>query len=210
MLEAPRVFPAWLTVYRRRQFKGQLAPANPVLLFEPKKRLYEPPSGIHCSMLRPAVNRQPGFRRGTRRAKQRREEQLRWLAGWLAGWLAAGSGQLPRLARHGWLADELAGCLAGWLAKWLPGWLLASASLTASLPGWLARFLADCLAVWLAGWLYKTCLLALTQHLPANSPAVYGNFLVFASLSVCLCVCLSVCVIFALILLACTLIPVLK
>ena len=28
-------------------------------------------SGKHCSMLGPAVNRQPGFRRGTRRAKQR-------------------------------------------------------------------------------------------------------------------------------------------
>ena len=27
------------------------------------------------TMLGPAVNRQPGFRRGTRRAKQRREEQ---------------------------------------------------------------------------------------------------------------------------------------
>ena len=39
-------------------------------------------------MLGAAVNRQPGFRRGTRRAKQHREEQLRWLAGWLAScWL---------------------------------------------------------------------------------------------------------------------------
>ena len=58
-------------------------------------------------MLGPAVNRQPGFRRGTRRAKQGREDQPRWLAGWLAGWLpaclpawlAAGSGR--RLARPG-------------------------------------------------------------------------------------------------------------
>ena len=40
-------------------------------------------------MVGPAVNRQPGFRRGTRRAKQRREDQPRWLAGWLPGWLLA-------------------------------------------------------------------------------------------------------------------------
>ena len=52
-------------------------------------------------MLRPAVNRQPGFRRGTRRARQRREKHFRWLAGWLAaGWLAA-----P--AADGWLAGWL-------------------------------------------------------------------------------------------------------
>ena len=58
-------------------------------------------------MLEPAVNRQPGFRRGTRRAKQRREEKLRWLASWLAV-----------LARAGCL-----GLLAAWLV--LAGWLLA-------------------------------------------------------------------------------------
>ena len=59
-------------------------------------------------MLGPAVNRQPGFRRGTRRAKQRREDQPgfepRWLAGWLAAWPAAGSDR--RLARPGRLADR--------------------------------------------------------------------------------------------------------
>ena len=60
-------------------------------------------SRIHCSMLGLAVNRQPGFRRGTRRAKQRREEQPRWLTAWLASWLAdwlsAGSGCLDWLRR---------------------------------------------------------------------------------------------------------------
>ena len=70
-------------------------------------------------MLGPAVNRQPGLRRGTRRAKQLREEQPCWLAGWLGGWLA------------GWLG--LAGwCMTGWEASWLPGWLAA-----ALLAGWL-------------------------------------------------------------------------
>ena len=59
-------------------------------------------------MLGPAVNRQPGFRRGTRRAKQRHEEQPCWLAGRLAGWLArAVSGWL---AGSGWLVG------AGWVA----------------------------------------------------------------------------------------------
>ena len=58
-------------------------------------------------MLRPAVNRQPGFRRGTRRAKQRREDQPRWLAGWLAGWLP------------GWLLARAVGWLG--LGGWLTG-----------------------------------------------------------------------------------------
>ena len=53
-------------------------------------------------MLGPAVNRQPGFRRGTRRAKQRRKEQPYWLAACRAGWLV----QAGLLA--GWL---LAGCV---------------------------------------------------------------------------------------------------
>ena len=68
-------------------------------------------------MLGPAVNRQPGFRRGTRRAKQRREEQPGWLAGWLG------------LADSGWLG------LAGYLAQagLLTGWLLAGCPLA----GWL-------------------------------------------------------------------------
>ena len=71
-------------------------------------------------MLGPAVNRQPGFRRGTRRAKQRREEQPAWLAGWLglacSGWLG-----LPRcLAQAGMARWLLAGgSLDGWLAVWL-------------------------------------------------------------------------------------------
>ena len=49
---------------------------------------YYSPASHALRMLGPAVNRQPGFRRGTRRAKQRREDQPRWLAGWLAGCLA--------------------------------------------------------------------------------------------------------------------------
>ena len=56
-------------------------------------------------MLGPAVNRQPGFRRGTRRAKQRRKEQPCWLAGWLPAWPA--------------------GCMAGWLAGRLAAWRAA-------------------------------------------------------------------------------------
>ena len=95
-------------------------------------------------MLGPAVNRQPGFRRGTRRAKQRREEQPCWLAGWLAraGWLG--------LARAGWLPR--AGWVAGWLAagQLPPGWLADSLDLAGS--GWLAQ--ADWLAYdWLSCWL---------------------------------------------------------
>ena len=76
----------------------------------------------------PAVNRQPGFRRGTRRAKQGREDQTRWLA----GWLAAGSGCW--LARPGRLADWC------WPAGTVAGWLLIS-----FLTGWLARWLAGSL-----------------------------------------------------------------
>ena len=67
---------------------------TPIMKFEPGRHYYdrEPVEAedimleIHLkiqiqrvwpeiAMLVPAVNRQPGFRRGTRRAKQRREEQ---------------------------------------------------------------------------------------------------------------------------------------
>ena len=83
-------------------------------------------------MLGPAVNRQPGFRRGTRRAKQRCEEQPP--VGWLADcvlWLAADfPGQLagcPLAAA--WPPARLAGfavsvCLSGW-----PGWLASGLAL---------------------------------------------------------------------------------
>ena len=102
-------------------------------------------SGKQCSMLEPAVNRQPGFRRGTRRAKQRRKEQPCWLAGWLPGRLAAWlAGRLP-----GWLAARLPGCLAGWLCRAGLDWLL----------GWrrLGYWLAGCwpAASWLAGRLAR-------------------------------------------------------
>ena len=73
------------------------------------------PSREHCSrvMLGPAVNRQPGFCRGTRRAKQRREEHpVGCLPGSAAGWLAAG-----------WLAGWLAAAAAD---PWRAGWLLAA------------------------------------------------------------------------------------
>ena len=55
---------------------------------KPKRHLmlyesYSLPLAISASMLGPALNRQPGFRRGTRRAKQRREEQPCRVAGWL-------------------------------------------------------------------------------------------------------------------------------
>ena len=117
-------------------------------------------------MLGPAVNRQPGFRRGTRRAKQRREDQPRWLAGWLAGWLPAclpvwlAAGSERRLARPGRLADRCwpAGRLAGWLlvsflTGWLTGWLAGSLDLAGSvavlsltaLPGCVDRCMLDCL-----------------------------------------------------------------
>ena len=53
-------------------------------------------------MLGPAVNRQPGFRRGTRRAKQRREEQpCCRLAGWLRA--AASCCRLLELLSARWL-----------------------------------------------------------------------------------------------------------
>ena len=86
------------------------------------------------SMLGPAANRQPGFRRRTRRAEQRREKQTLltswlcwWLAGWLPCWLAA-----PLLTCCScWLAGKLA-CCDGWLTVWLANWLLLSPHVTAS------------------------------------------------------------------------------
>ena len=99
-------------------------------------------------MLGLAVNRQPGFRRGTRRAKQRRKEQS-WLAGWLSDWLAAWlAGCLAGFP--GCLADCLAGCLPGWLPGWLPAWL--AGSLPVRLPAWLAVWLAAWLPGWLPNW----------------------------------------------------------
>ena len=88
-------------------------------------------SGETCSMLGPAVNRQPGFRRETRRAKQRRKEEPCWLAGWLAGWLAVClPGRLaasPLLA--GWLTSSLTVSVnlagSGWLSWADPSWLAA-------------------------------------------------------------------------------------
>ena len=62
--------------------------------------------GIHCSMLRPAVNRQPGFRRGLVEQSNAGKNHL---IGWLAGWLDR------------WLAGCLAGCLSGCLPAWLTG-----------------------------------------------------------------------------------------
>ena len=67
-------------------------------------------------MLRPAVNRQPGFRRGL---VEQGNAEKNTLVGWpalLAGWLA-----------RCWLADWLAGWLAAPGADgWLAGWLLAA------------------------------------------------------------------------------------
>ena len=104
-------------------------------------------------MLRPAVNRQPGFRRGTRRAKQRREEQPRWLASWLAScWLGLAVSGWLGLARDAWLPGWC--WLAGWLAAWLAAWLarhvwlrvaglLAVARLTGLPAGRVTGFMAD-------------------------------------------------------------------
>ena len=61
-------------------------------------------------MLRPAVNRQPGFRRGL--VEQSNAENNTPLAGWLAGWLAG--------CLAGWLPGWLAACLPSWLACRLP------------------------------------------------------------------------------------------
>ena len=69
-------------------------------------------------MLRPAVNRQPGFRRGL--VEQSNAEKNNPV-GWLAGWLAAASGWLSR---------------PGWLTGWLPGSLACSTWLAPA--GWLA------------------------------------------------------------------------
>ena len=95
------------------------------------------------SMLGPAVNRQPGFRRRTRRAKQtpRRTTLLAGcLPACLPGWLA-GSGCL------GWLAGWLG--LAGWCR--LGGWLADSWTAVSRLAGdadWLTGTPAG--SIWLA------------------------------------------------------------
>ena len=85
-------------------------------------------------MLGPAVNRQPGFRRGlVEQSNAEKNIPVDWLAGSAADWLAAG--WLVAAAADGWLA--------GWLlAAWLPGWLAA---------GTCCCWLADCAAT--AGWL---------------------------------------------------------
>ena len=101
-----------------------------------------------AAMLRPAVNRQPGFRRETRRARQRREKHPRWLAGWPCCWLA---GSLLAAWLAVWLAAPAAdGWPAGWLlAAWPPDWLAAGLLLL------LLLLLACCLRgrSWQARWL---------------------------------------------------------
>ena len=83
-------------------------------------------------MLGPAVNRQPGFRRGlVEQSNATKNNPAGWLPAWLpawpAGWLA-GSGCLGWLAGSGWLvgagsvAAWLTGCLAGLLVGWLTSW----------------------------------------------------------------------------------------
>ena len=76
-------------------------------------------------MLGPAVNRQPGFRRGlVEQSNAAKNNPAGWLAG--SGWLApTGSGWLMQAGLlAGWL---LAGRLqAGWLADWLAGWVARS------------------------------------------------------------------------------------
>ena len=90
-------------------------------------------------MLRPAVNRQPGFRRGTRRASNAEKNTLiGWLAGSAAGWLAACclAGWLAAAAADGWLTG--CGCLVGLLlllAGWLNGCLLLLADLLDAVAG---------------------------------------------------------------------------
>ena len=100
-------------------------------------------------MLRPAVNRQPGFRRGL--VEQSNAEKNNPI-GWLAGWLALGSGWLSRtawLVLAGWLA---AGRLPSWLTGWLPGsltrstWLAPASRLAvARLTGLLAGRVNGCM-----------------------------------------------------------------
>ena len=120
-------------------------------------------------MLGPAVNRQPGFRRGlVEQSNAAKDNPDCWLAGWLVGWLA------------GWLTEWLAGLVVGWLtgllgacmAVWLTGRLAGGSSCRA---GWLA--------VWLAVWLLSTWL-CLSVRLPGRLNR--AGWLPAALLSVCL------------------------
>ena len=98
-----------------------------------------PEEGRPGKMLGPAVNRQPGFRRGTRRAKQRFEEQCLLQTGRCCN-LAA---DLPdQLAGHRFAAVCRPCCRLGSLAA-----RSLSVFLSGS-PGWLAALLAR--SRWLA------------------------------------------------------------
>ena len=109
-------------------------------------------------MLGPAVNRQPGFRRGL--VEQSNAEKNNPVD-WRAGLARAGCFGLPGcLADAGW-CWQAAGPLPGWLTGWLPGslarstWLAPASWLAVACPtGLLAGRVAGCMAV---------CLLTLTK-----------------------------------------------
>ena len=85
-------------------------------------------------MLGPAINRQPGFRRGlVEQSNAKKINPVGWLAGCLPGWLLARAVGWFGLGGWLWRAGRLAGCLLiSFLTGWLTGWLADSLHLAGS------------------------------------------------------------------------------